>query len=292
MRIVRGVGRRATAERHEHERGERGAAAPTYTAGMPAIVTAVRARGARRAWGVRMTRVAGPAAVRGDAVPAGRREGPRVVGVDARVRIAAGGLEDLVDEAGLERRAVVPGSMTDSPNGKHRTTRHEAGDPVVRIRIGRSVRRSQARTRSSSRVVAARPVVRPSRGPCGQSARRIVTTATIGTRIASCGLIRAAMTVKIAARSGRSRHSSRRPRSRKTTPNESTWPHRTRVEPADRVDDDEGGTDRGRPVAGAELPRHRPDEPGDARVGKDRRDLDQVARLPERCPTSPTRHRT
>ena len=32
------------------------------------------------------------------------------------------------------------------------------------------------------------------------------------------------MTVKIAARSGRSRHSARTPRRRKTTPNESTWP--------------------------------------------------------------------
>ena len=34
----------------------------------------------------------------------------------------------------------------------------------------------------------------------------------------------AAITVRMAARSGRSRHSSRRPSRRKTTPNESTWP--------------------------------------------------------------------
>ena len=54
-----------------------------------------------------------------------------------------------------------------------------------------------------------------------------MTTATIGTRIASCGLIKAAMTVAMAARSGLSRHSSRIPISRNTTPNESTWPHRT-----------------------------------------------------------------
>ena len=43
----------------------------------------------------------------------------------------------------------------------------------------------------------------------------------------SCGLMSAAITVQMAARSGRSRHSSRSPRSRKTTPNESTWPHVT-----------------------------------------------------------------
>ena len=51
--------------------------------------------------------------------------------------------------------------------------------------------------------------------------------ATIGTRIPSCGLVTAAITVKIAARSGRSRHSSRMPSSRKTTPTESTWPQMT-----------------------------------------------------------------
>jgi hypothetical protein len=61
----------------------------------------------------------------------------------------------------------------------------------------------------------------------GQSALRIVTTATSGTRIASCGLISAAITAQMAARSGRSRQSSRSPSSRKTTPNESTWPHVT-----------------------------------------------------------------
>jgi hypothetical protein len=54
-----------------------------------------------------------------------------------------------------------------------------------------------------------------------------VTTATIGTRIASCGLISAAITAQTAARSGRSRQSSRRPSNRNTTPNESTWPHVT-----------------------------------------------------------------
>jgi hypothetical protein len=49
------------------------------------------------------------------------------------------------------------------------------------------------------------------------------------------------------------------------------------VEPADRVEDGERGTDERRPAAAAELADHRPDEPADRDVGQDRRDLDQVA---------------
>ena len=55
----------------------------------------------------------------------------------------------------------------------------------------------------------------------------MVTIATSGTRMPSCGLMIAATTVHTAARSGRSRHSSRRPSSMNTTPNESTWPQTT-----------------------------------------------------------------
>ena len=83
--------------------------------------------------------------------------------------------------------------------------------------------RPDARPAGSSRASAS---VRPW-PPAGQSARRIVTTATIGTRIPSCGLMSAAITVQIAARSGWSRQSSRTPSRRKTTPNESTWPQTT-----------------------------------------------------------------
>jgi hypothetical protein len=43
----------------------------------------------------------------------------------------------------------------------------------------------------------------------------------------SCGLMIAATTVSTAARSGRSRHSSRSPSSRKTTPTASTCPQTT-----------------------------------------------------------------
>ena len=119
-------------------------------------------------------------------------------------------------------------STTDRPNGAARmTVVINPAMAVVRIRIGRPVSRSQTRNRPSG----------PGRGsmgsggasspypPAGHSARRIVMMATSGTRMPSCGLMTAAIIVKIAARSGRSRHSSRRPSSRNTTPNESTWPH-------------------------------------------------------------------
>ena len=55
----------------------------------------------------------------------------------------------------------------------------------------------------------------------------MTTIATIGIRIPSWGLISAASAARIAARSGRSRQSSRSPSSRTTTPTESTCPQTT-----------------------------------------------------------------
>ena len=67
---------------------------------------------------------------------------------------------------------------TDSPNGRHRMTAvRKPARPVVRIRIGRPVRSGSPNP------------------PAGHSARRIVTTATSGMRMPSCGLMIAAMTV-------------------------------------------------------------------------------------------------
>ena len=119
-------------------------------------------------------------------------ERPRVVGVDGEVRVAAGGLEDLLDEAGATNGAVGVSSMTDRPNGRHRTTAVTSpARPVVRIRIGRSVRALPGRSRSSSRrrlVGRVAASARRPRPPAGHSARRIVTTATIGMRIAELRL--------------------------------------------------------------------------------------------------------
>ena len=69
-------------------------------------------------------------------------------------------------------------SMTDSPNGRHTTTAvRKPARPVVRMRIGRPVRSGSPNP------------------PAGHSARRMVTTATSGMRMPSCGLMIAAMTV-------------------------------------------------------------------------------------------------
>ena len=69
-------------------------------------------------------------------------------------------------------------SMTDSPKGRLRTTAvRRPATPVVRIRTGRPVRYASPKP------------------PAGHRARRIVTTATSGMRIPSCGLMTAAMTV-------------------------------------------------------------------------------------------------
>ena len=177
-------------------------------------------------------RVADPAAVASAMPsPSSRAERPRVVGVDADVRVAAGGLEDLLDEPGVEERRRRPSSMTDSPNGAAQddAVRNPAR-PVVRIRIGWSVRRSQARSRSTSPAPARPPSpvsrVAPARARAGSSRRR-----RSGRGSPSCGLISAATTAKIAARSGRSRHSSRsraagtRPRTSRPGPRR---PSRTR----------------------------------------------------------------
>ena len=104
----------------------------------------------------------------------------------------------------------VLNSTTDRPNGRQITTAaRKPATPAVRIRIGRPVRAGWPPP------------------PSGHRARRIVTTATRGIRIPSCGLMIVATTARIAARSGRSRHSSRNPSSMKTTPTESTWPQTT-----------------------------------------------------------------
>jgi hypothetical protein len=55
-------------------------------------------------------------------------------------------------------------------------------------------------------------------------------------------------------------------------------PH-DRVEPGDRVQDDEPAADERRPTPGAELAGHRPHEPAQDDVGDDRGQLDEVAHV-------------
>ena len=117
--------------------------------------------------------------------------------------------------------AVVENDTTDRPNGAAIATAVTSpARPVVRIRTGPAARRSQPKPVGRGASSSPQP-------PAGHSARRIVTTATIGTRIASCGLISAATTARIADRSLRPRHSSRMASSRNTVPKLSTWPQIT-----------------------------------------------------------------
>ena len=117
--------------------------------------------------------------------------------------------------------AVVDNETTDRPNGAAITTAVSSpASPVVRIRSGPEVRRSQPKPDGAGAASSPQP-------PPGHNMRRIVTAATIGTRIPSCGLISAATTARIAERSVRPRHSSRMARSRKTVPKLSTWPQIT-----------------------------------------------------------------
>ena len=117
------------------------------------------------------------AAVAGD-------ERPRVVGVDGDVRVASPRLARPARGARSARTAPAgSSSTTDRLNGAARMTAViNPARPVVRIRIGRPVSRSQARNRPR----------RPARGsigsgggsspypPAGHSARRIVMMATSG----------------------------------------------------------------------------------------------------------------
>src|SRR4029079_12683314 len=88
--------------------------------------------------------------------------------------------------------AVPLNDTTDSPNGADsRTAVANPATPVDTIRIQPVVRRSHPSPDGSGAVSEPNP-------PVGHSTRRIVTKATIGTRIASCGFTSAATTPRIA----------------------------------------------------------------------------------------------
>ena len=163
-------------------------------------------------------------------------ERPRVVGVDRDVRVAARRREDLVQQAGREARRC-PGELDDrqAERQAHQVDRRDPdeagrddpdGSPGPALPGAQAIQQARLGSGAPTGLVVGRFGSR--RDPVGgHRARRMVTTARIGMRMPSWGLMSAAMTVKIAARSGRSRQTSRRPSSRKTTPTESTWPQTT-----------------------------------------------------------------
>ena len=146
--------------------------------------------------------------------------------------------------------------------------RQARGRPRSRIRSGRPVVRTRQRLAASS----------PGRRdrPAGQSARRIVTTATSGIRIAELGLDdrrdhrvdRGPLRV-VAPQLAQGEQDEDDAERIDLAPDDA-------VEPEDRVEDSHEGRREGEPVATAELADHRPGEPADGEVGQDRRDLDEV----------------
>ena len=83
--------------------------------------------GARRQRGCRVEDlgVAGPRTVRGHPIAVDRGEGPWVVGVDARVRITAGGLEHLVHQARVDDRSLRPRPDDREAEGEAQDDRYE-----------------------------------------------------------------------------------------------------------------------------------------------------------------------
>ena len=144
------------------------------------------------------------------------------------------------------------------------------------------MRRSQAR-RSRRQRSGARRQGRRAHRPERPPDRPI---ATIGTRIAELGLDQRRHHREDRRRSGWSRHSSRRPSSRNTTPNESTWPQTTVSNHETGLTTTISRPEQRRPLARPPSSRdHRPDEAADRDVREDRRDLDQVADAAGRLPS-------
>ena len=151
--------------------------------------------------------------------------------------------------------AVAVNDMTDSPNGADSATAvTKPATAVDRIRIGPlhpplppepGWRAAQPPTRTRRRAT----------GP-----RRIVTAATIGTRIASWGFTRAATTAKIAARSLRAFHSSRTDSSRNTVPKLSTWPQMTESNQVIGLSTTTAAAMRRPSLADPEVARHQVDD--------------------------------
>ena len=285
-----GPGRRATTHRtapivaSEQDRPDRRPPGSARTWPTPGAAARRRPR----------TRVADPQAGVGEAVPGvARDERPRVVGVDRQVRVAAAGDDDLVDEPG--RRGTAAGrlsSRTDSPNGRHSTT--AVRKPASARRQDPQRRPVRAPSAQSAESGAGRGDRRRVPASTGHSARRMVTTATSGTRMPSCGLMIAAMTVKIAARSGLVAPQLAQAEQQEHDAERVDLAPDDAVEPGDRVE-------RRRRAAASSASRSRPpssrtiDQTSQpmAEVGQDRRDLDQVADAADGaarpCPTS---HRT
>ena len=245
-------------------------------------------------------RVAGPAAVRGNTRAVDRGEGPRVVGVDARIRILAGRVEHLEQEAGLGRRARAAelddrqaerdaqgdrGQETDQPRG------HDPDRPIGASLPGTGPIQDRGHDAGQERAVERRRVrERPEGRRIGGSVHERATDRhdrddrdedrklRLDQSRDDCEDRRSLGTV--APQLANAEEEEHDPERVDLAPQDG-------VEPADRVRDGEGRPDQSGPSAATQLADHRPDEPAERHVGQDRRELDQVADAAHRVPDRP-----
>ena len=131
-------------------------------------------------------------------------------------------------------------------------------------------------------VVVRDPDRAAARGGCrrpGRSTqwRRMITIAARGIRIPNWGLMIAATVVRIAARSDRPRHSSRTARRRTSVPTESTWAQTALSNQVTGTRRKTAGGGERASAARAQLGGQGEDGQGEAQVGDDRRQLEEVA---------------
>ena len=221
-------------------------------------------------------RIADPAAARGDAVAVHLGEGPRVVGVDADVRVARRRGEDLLQQPGPEavRADLEDGQADRRAEDQRHDQAGEAGrqdpdrmpgaalpgeEPLAEARVG-----GQCLRLGPFRVLGPERPPDRHRSDDRHEDRELRLDQRGDHRPDRCPLRVVAPEL---AKAEQQEHDAERV---DLSPGD-------RVEPRDRVDDDDDRAEHGSTPARPQLEGHRPDQPADHDVGQDRRDLDQVA---------------
>ena len=214
-------------------------------------------------------------AVRGEPVAVVRQQRPRVVGVDRDVRVAAGRLGDLLEQAD-ERRARTGGTATIAVPKADDGARDEAGSGPRRA--GRQPRVARWPGAAARQPGPRRPRPRPADAASRTDGAGGATTATIGMRMPSCGLMIAASDREDRRPLGAVAPQLAQAEQQEDHPERVDLAPDRAVEPGDRVDEDEDRAEQRGP-ASTRRARRTIDQTSQASddVGQDRRQLDQVA---------------
>ena len=249
--------------------------------------------------GVEDHRVAGPATGRRHPRPVRRGECPWVVGVDAGVWVLAGRLQHLLEETRGERRSVRAGrDHGQAEREAQDDCGEEAGDPRRQDpqgSVGPLLPCGEARPQPSNSR--ARP---ERRRPVSVVDRRVQVAPAVAARRPQRPADRhdgddrgqdRQLRLDQGGDHGQDRRSLRlvtpqgpQPEKQEDHPERIDLAPHDRIEPGDRVGDDQRRAEESGPPTGADLASHRPHEPAERNVGEDRRDLDQVADIAEELP--------